>query len=162
MAQQTHVQYIDDLDGTELGDHANVIAFGFGGKEYEIDLSDENAEAFRDVMARYIEAGRRTSSAARRPARKSSAKGSPGNTKAMREWARRTGFSVAGRGRIPPEVMSPYPAAHRPPGRRDDSVMTCGHATLPSRDRHGVVVACRHESIARPCPIRRVPTARDP
>src|SRR5699024_10477440 len=112
MAQQTHVQYIDDLDGTELGDHANVIAFGFGGRDDEIDLSDESAGAFRDVMAPYIEAGRSTSSAAGRPARKSSAKSSPGNTKAIREWARNNGFNVSERGRIPAEVMSAYADAH--------------------------------------------------
>lgn len=112
MAQQTHVQYIDDLDGTELGGEANVIEFSFGGKDYQIDLSDENAEAFRDAMAPYIDAGRKVSSAARKPARKSSAKGSSGNAKDVREWARNNGYNISGRGRIPADVMAAYAEAN--------------------------------------------------
>ncbi|WP_017838452.1 histone-like nucleoid-structuring protein Lsr2 [Dietzia sp. UCD-THP] len=42
MAQQFQVRYLDDLDGTDLGDKANAISFAFEGKEYSIDLSDEN------------------------------------------------------------------------------------------------------------------------
>ena len=33
MAQQFQVQYIDDLDGSNLGSEANTISFAFEGKE---------------------------------------------------------------------------------------------------------------------------------
>ena len=34
MAQQFQVRYIDDLDGTDLGETSNTISFAFEGKEY--------------------------------------------------------------------------------------------------------------------------------
>lgn len=112
MAQQTHVQYIDDLDGTELGDTANVITFGFDGKDYSIDLSDENAEAFRDAIAPYIEAGRREYGIGRKATRKATSKSSGKDTKAIREWARANGHDVSDRGRIPANVMEAYAEAN--------------------------------------------------
>ena len=68
MAQQFQVQYIDDLDGTDLGTEANSISFAFDGKEYTIDLSDENAEKFREVMAPYVEIAHRVTSTKATPA----------------------------------------------------------------------------------------------
>lgn len=112
MAQQTHVQYIDDLDGTELGDTANVIAFSFDGKDYSIDLSDANAEAFREAMSPYIEAGRREYGTARKAARKTASKSSGKDTKAIRAWARENGYEVSERGRIPANVMAAYAEAN--------------------------------------------------
>ncbi|MFN3601874.1 MAG: Lsr2 family protein [Dietzia sp.] len=112
MAQQFQVRYIDDIDGTELGEEANSISFAFDGKEYSIDLSDENAEAFREVMAPYIDAGHRVTGGKSKPARKAAAKSSSGDTKAIREWARENGFDVSDRGRIPADVMEAYAAAN--------------------------------------------------
>ncbi|AEF42712.1 Lsr2 dimerization domain-containing protein [Hoyosella subflava] len=37
MAQQFQVRYIDDLDGTDLGETSNTISFAFEGKEYSSD-----------------------------------------------------------------------------------------------------------------------------
>ena len=71
MAQQFQVQYIDDLDGTDLGSVAHTISFAFDGKEYSIDLSDENAAQFREVMAPYVENGRRVTGTKAKTARKS-------------------------------------------------------------------------------------------
>lgn len=112
MAQQTQVQYIDDLDGTELGDSATVISFSFDGKDYSIDLGDENAREFRDVMAPYVEAGRRVYGGSRRAPRKASSKKSAGNTKAVRQWAKDNGYDVSERGRIPADVMAAYAEAN--------------------------------------------------
>jgi hypothetical protein len=112
MAQQFQVQYIDDLDGTDLGSEANSISFAFEGKEYTIDLSEANAEAFREVMAPYIENGHRVTGGKAKPARKSAAKSSSGDTKIIREWARENGFEVSDRGRIPSDVMDAYAAAN--------------------------------------------------
>lgn len=112
MAQQFQVQYIDDLDGTDLGSEANSISFAFEGKEYSIDLSDENAEQFRQLMAPYVENGHRLTGTKARAARKTPSKASSGETKAIREWARANGYNVSDRGRIPAEIVEAYAAAN--------------------------------------------------
>lgn len=112
MAQQFQVRYIDDLDGTDLGETSNTLSFAFEGKEYSIDLSDENAEAFRSAVAPYIEAGHRVTGNKTKTARKSTGKTSSGDTKAIRDWARTNGYDVSDRGRIPSDVMDAYAAAN--------------------------------------------------
>lgn len=109
MAQHFQTRYIDDLDGADLGETANTILFAFDGKDYSIDLSDENAEAFRQAIAPYIEAGRRVTSAR---AKKPRARSGGSNTKAVREWARANGYDVSDRGRIPADIMDAYAAAN--------------------------------------------------
>ena len=93
---------------------ANTITFAFDGKEYTIDLSDENAEKFREVMAPYVENGHRVSSSGKaKPARRAAAKSSSsGDTKAIREWARSNGYEVSDRGRLPSDIMDAYAAAN--------------------------------------------------
>lgn len=112
MAQQFQVRYIDDLDGTDLGETTNIIVFAFEGKEYSIDLSDDNAEAFRQAVAPYIAAGHRVTGATTKSARKNTRTASTANTKAIREWARANGYNVSDRGRIPAEIMDAYAAAN--------------------------------------------------
>lgn len=112
MAQQFQVRYIDDLDGTDLGETSNTLSFAFEGKEYSIDLSDENAEAFRAAVAPYIEAGHRATGNKTKTGRKSTGKTSSGDTKAIRDWARTSGYDVSDRGRIPSDVMEAYAAAN--------------------------------------------------
>lgn len=111
MAQHFQMRYIDDIDGTDLGDKANTLVFAFDGKEYSIDLSDENADAFHQVMAPYIEAGQRLTGKTK-SARKAATKTASGDTKAIREWARDNGHGVSDRGRIPATVMDAYAAAN--------------------------------------------------
>lgn len=110
MAQQFQVRFIDDLDGTDLGETSNTISFAFEGKEYSIDLSDNNAQAFREAVAPYIDAGRRFTGSKAKTARKTAA--TSGDTKAIRDWARNNGYDVSDRGRIPADVMQAYAAAH--------------------------------------------------
>ena len=113
MAQQFQVQYIDDLDGSDLGSVANTISFAFEGREYSIDLSDENAAKFREVMAPYVDNGHRVTGTKAKPARKASAgRSTSGDTKAIREWARNNGYEVSDRGRIPADIMDAYSAAN--------------------------------------------------
>lgn len=109
MAQHFQTRYIDDLDGTDLGETANTLSFAFDGKDYTIDLSDGNAETFRQVIAPYIEAGRRVTGTRTKTAR---AHSSSGNTRAVRKWARANGYDVSDRGRIPAHVMDAYAAAN--------------------------------------------------
>lgn len=44
MAQHFYVRFTDDTDGSDLADAASVISCAFQGKEYTIDLNDENAD----------------------------------------------------------------------------------------------------------------------
>ena len=112
MAQHFQVRYTDDIDGTDLGETANTISFAFEGRQYSIDLSDDNAQALREAMAPYIETGHRVTGRNTKAARRTSAKTSPANTKAIREWAQANGYDVSNRGRIPADVMEAYAAAN--------------------------------------------------
>lgn len=112
MAQKFQVRYFDDIDGTNLGEHANTISFAFEGKDYSIDLSDANAEAFRETIAPYVDAGHRVTGRKTKTARKKTGKTSSADTKAIRDWAHANGYDVSDRGRIPTDVMDAYSAAH--------------------------------------------------
>lgn len=106
----------DDLDGTE---GAETVTFSLGPEAFEIDLSEKNAATLRKVLAPYIEAGRRTSSA-KRSAKKSSARTPAAeatiNNDAIRAWARANGHDVSDRGRVPANVKEAFDQAHAPSG----------------------------------------------
>ena len=101
MAQRTLTILSDDLDGKEGKDIATVT-FGFDGSTYEIDLSKKNLAGLEKALAPYIDAARKTTSAPRRSAKKSS----PRVTAEDREWLRSNGFpNVKDRGRLPGEAI---------------------------------------------------------
>lgn len=110
MAQIREVRLIDDLDG-EAADE--TIEFGIDGKNYEIDLSKENAGKLRDALADFVAAARRSGGRRSRSA-PASAGGSrrPSadreQNQAIRDWARKRGMKVSDRGRIPAEVLEAY------------------------------------------------------
>ena len=62
MAQQTTVRFIDDLDGS---DASGTFDFAIDGRQYQIDLSDENAAKLRDTLAPYVGAARKAGGRAR-------------------------------------------------------------------------------------------------
>jgi len=117
VAQQILVSLVDDLDGSEADE---TVQFALDGVTYEIDLSAENAEELRDALAQYIEharrsGGRKRTSSRRRaggqaPARSSSAERE--QNQAIRAWARKNGYEISDRGRIPSEVAEAYRKAH--------------------------------------------------
>jgi hypothetical protein len=117
MAQQTTVRFIDDLDGS---DASGTVEFGLEGKNYEIDLSDDNAAKLRDALAPFIEAGRKAGGrssgggrgrAQRQPAEDSPVRSNREDTAAIREWARAHGHKVNDRGRISKSVIEAYKEA---------------------------------------------------
>ncbi len=109
MAQIREVRLVDDLDG-EAADE--TIEFGIDGKNYEIDLSKENAGKLRDALAAFVAAGRRTSRARRGAPVASTSRSRPvadrEQNQAIRDWARKRGMKVSERGRIPAEVLEEY------------------------------------------------------
>jgi hypothetical protein len=115
MAQQTTVRFIDDLDGSAA---AGTFDFAIDGRQYQIDLSDENAAKLRDALAPYVGAARKAGGRARgRVARQMAVADKPARsnrdqTAAIREWARENGHQVSDRGRISKSVMDAYQAAN--------------------------------------------------
>lgn len=110
MAQKVEVTLVDDLDG---GKADEVVMFGFGGTQYEIDLSSANAGQLRDALAPYIAAARKVSTGrqAGRPAPKKAAPAGP-KTAEVREWAKHEGIAVSDRGRISADVVVKFQEAH--------------------------------------------------
>ncbi|HSE70187.1 MAG TPA: Lsr2 family protein [Nocardioidaceae bacterium] len=105
MAQRVNVVLVDDLDGNEASE---TVTFGLDGVDYEIDLSEANAEKLRKALETYVEAGRRVGGRRRKSQR------SGGGTSAadIRAWARENGWDVPERGRVSAEVREAYAAAH--------------------------------------------------
>jgi hypothetical protein len=85
------------------------MRFGIGGSEYEIDLSEKNARAFRKQLAPFIEHARRAGRGQRRRSgRTSSGRERSGD---IRAWAKDQGIAISERGRIPASVVEQYEAA---------------------------------------------------
>lgn len=109
MAQKTIL--VDDLDNTPMNDGSGeTVIFGLDGTSYEIDLTAAHAQEFRDVLAPFIEAGRRTSQPVARSAVKRRSAGP--DLADVRRWAAENGHTVADRGRIPAAVMQAYAEAN--------------------------------------------------
>ncbi|SFP53624.1 Lsr2 protein [Amycolatopsis arida] len=109
MAQKVLVSLVDDLDGSEAEE---TVEFGLDGVSYQIDLSAENAEELRDALAQYIEHARRSGGRKRSP-RAAKVAARPASVdreqnQAIRAWARKNGYQVSDRGRIPSEVVEAY------------------------------------------------------
>jgi len=108
MSTKITVVLEDDLDG---GPADETVQFGIDGTEYEIDLSTENAAAFRAQLAPYIERARKGGRAPRgRPARTVANRRRSGD---IRAWAKDQGIALSDRGRIPASIAEQYDAAMR-------------------------------------------------
>jgi nucleoid-associated protein Lsr2 len=106
MAQRVTVALQDDLDG---GPADETVRFGFGGAEYEIDLSAKNAAAFRQRLSPFIEHARKAGRGqGRRGGRSAASRQRSGE---IRAWAKGQGIEVSERGRIPASVVEQYQAA---------------------------------------------------
>ena len=109
MAQIREIRLIDDLDGQAADE---TVEFGVDGKNYEIDLSKDNAEKLRDSLAACVSAARRAGGGRRRGSASSSSARRPSidreQNQAIRDWARKRGMKVSDRGRIPADVLEAY------------------------------------------------------
>ena len=110
MATKVVTKLEDDVDGS---DASETIEFTVDGVEYAIDLSDENAKKLRGDLERFVRAARRVGGS-RRPAAKRPATGKrdPGQSDAIRAWAREHGHQVSDRGRISARITQAYKDAH--------------------------------------------------
>jgi hypothetical protein len=113
MARQTTVRFIDDLDGS---DASGTFDFSLEGRNYQVDLSDQNAAKLRDALAPFIDVARKTGGRRRgRTQRQTGMTDTPApsnreDTAAIREWARAHGHQVSDRGRIPKAILEAYRA----------------------------------------------------
>src|SRR5512135_2725524 len=109
MAQRVITERVDDLDGSPA---VETVRFGYAGRDYEIDLSEEHAAALDEALAPYLEHARRANGG--KPARGRRAEGarrSAAELRAIRQWAREQGLQVSDRGRIAADVVAKYDAA---------------------------------------------------
>ncbi|MEG8037706.1 Lsr2 family protein [Sphingomonas sp. LR61] len=114
MAQKVITHLVDDLTGDTVEDgKGRTITFGFDGAHYEIDLSDNNADALREALSDYIAAARKVTGRAGRTTAGSAPKRRNSEELAkIREWANANGHDVSSRGRISQAVRDAYDAAH--------------------------------------------------
>jgi len=114
MARKVQVLLVDDVDGSTADE---TVAFGLDGANYEIDLSTSNASAFRDALAKFVAAARKSGrpGTAKSAKATTTAKPSPSadraQNQAIRDWAKRNGLQVNERGRIPADIIEKYHAA---------------------------------------------------
>ncbi|MFJ4044149.1 Lsr2 family protein [Microbacterium sp. NPDC089987] len=118
MARRIIHQLVDDIDGAVLEVGAGEqVSFALDGRAYEIDLSETNAQALRDALQPWIEAGRRVSAGGNQVGRgrresRVSQDGAKRDLAAVRSWARENGHEVSDRGRVPASVLEAYDAAN--------------------------------------------------
>ncbi|QWF77802.1 histone-like nucleoid-structuring protein Lsr2 [Amycolatopsis sp. CA-230715] len=101
---------VDDLDGSEADE---TIQFELDGTRYRIDLSAENAKAFRALLARYVEAGRYLRGYRRKllPGGGRAPSGTTVDNCRIRHWARVNGLPVSERGVLPTRIVDLYERA---------------------------------------------------
>jgi len=99
----TRTVLVDDMDG---GDADVTIAFVIEGDSYSIDLSKENADRFYEAVCPYI-------TAAKKNTKISAIQGEIAAVEqraAIRDWAKKAGYDVSERGRIPIDIVEAYEA----------------------------------------------------
>jgi hypothetical protein len=114
MAQKVTVQLVDDLDGS-VAEDISTVTFGLDGASYEIDLTGANAAKLRKNLDGFVGAARRIGGRVKRGTGARGAATPAANreqTKAIREWARKNGFELSDRGRIPSNVLEAFEEAH--------------------------------------------------
>ena len=104
MATKVLTTLQDDIDGSAA---VETIRFALNGVEWEIDLSERNANRLRNSLNDFITHGRKLGAKRERNA-DSSRDFEP---KDVREWAEANGIEVNSRGRIPAEIVERYRSA---------------------------------------------------
>src|SRR4051812_2246443 len=105
MATRTEVLLFDDLTEEPA---VTTVTFGLDGVDYEIDLTQENADELREMLDTYMHAGRKVGGTRRR---QRSGAVSTVDPKAVRAWALTKGYEISNRGRVPAAVVEAFRAA---------------------------------------------------
>jgi len=103
MAKVTKI--IDDIDGTDATD---TLEFSWGGDNYTIDLSDENADEFRRLMARYVPYATKVRHEVKAFGKRSVPTRTTSELNEIRAWARKAGHEVSSVGRIREDIIAAF------------------------------------------------------
>ena len=104
MATKVLTTLQDDIDGSAA---VETIRFALDGVEWEIDLSERNANRLRNSLSEFIAHGRKVGG---KRVRKT-ASSSEIDAKLIRQWAEANGIEINSRGRIPAEIVERYQSA---------------------------------------------------
>ena len=105
MATQTIL--IDDIDGSTA---TQTIIFAINHEPYSLDLNDKNAKKFWEALQPFIDAAKGLKQAHQQEVEAEAAAVTQRQT--IRDWARKKGYDVAARGKIPQEVIDAYNSTH--------------------------------------------------
>lgn len=114
MAQRTQITLIDDLDGKTADE---TVGFALDGVEYEIDLTERNAQKLRATLQEWVDKARRVQ---RHPSTRQKANSTRGARQQserlakIRRWAKNNDHPVSDRGRIAASVQQAYDDVHQP------------------------------------------------
>lgn len=116
VASRTITVLTDDFDGKELKPgEGQTVSFSVGRTQYQLDLSDKNAEKFYDALKPYTEKAQKVgrtnigSQSAGAGAGRSASSGV--DKRAVRAWAASNNIELSSRGRIPANIIEQYRAA---------------------------------------------------
>jgi hypothetical protein len=101
MATKVLTTLQDDIDGSAA---IETVRFALDGVEWEIDLSERNANRLRNSLSEFIAHGRKVGGKRTRKL----ASSHEVDPKAVRKWAEAQGIEIHARGRIPAEVVERY------------------------------------------------------
>src|ERR1017187_8932140 len=111
MAQK--IMLIDDLDGTE---GEETLLYTIDGQEYELDLSEKNADQFRTLLTPYMDKSRPVERQLVIPGKSTRRRTGTGGTRddiaQVRVWAEAQGIPISPRGRIKKETLDRYDQEH--------------------------------------------------
>ena len=112
MARREITQYFDDIDGTPLtDDQVNTVRFSVDDSDYVIDLSEDNATQFLELLAPYVKAAR-PAPVARKSRTRATGGAKRSNSRRIRQWAQGQNIEVSDRGTIPKHIVEAYNQAH--------------------------------------------------
>ena len=103
MAQKTQIILEDDINGEKADE---TIRFGLDGRNYEIDLSQQNATQLRESLKPFLASARRLRTGKKTGSHSSQRPSS--ETPKIRKWAQEQGYDVPDRGRINHEIIDQY------------------------------------------------------
>jgi hypothetical protein len=104
MATKVLTTLQDDIDGSAA---VETVRFALDGVEWEIDLSERNANRLRNSLRDFIDHARKIGGERQRKA----APSSEIDAKLIRQWAEANGIEINSRGRIPAEIVDRYKSA---------------------------------------------------
>lgn len=117
MALVTQTVKTDDFNG---GPAHHTRTFTWEGKTYQTDLDNLNAGNFdramqrvKETMERYVSVATEVVSEPKTRKSSGSKSSTPSQASVIRSWAREQGMTVGTRGRLHPDLVAAYQAAHQ-------------------------------------------------